>query len=209
MVQRYFFHTQNKEKGRNDPSCCSKKCIHCILPAIYTQKLGCWVTHFRVTCLTHVETPWLCVCIDIWQLKIPIYLWQLNVCVWEGGGGETGESLCIHNISESWNPCFYIYIYKNIFWLPWLVIADSLTLMVRSACRSVTSWWYRDPCSSWPSRIHLTLGLGFPVKGILIATFSPFSNVHTSRKRGGTLILGGAETQQHDTEVELQNKRLT
>lgn len=55
-------------------------------------------------------------------------------------------------------------------------------------------WHITDlgPLTSSLSLIHLMVGLGLPVNGIFRTTFSPFSNVHTSRKRGGTLIFGGA-----------------
>ncbi|KAE8741320.1 hypothetical protein FOCC_FOCC013174 [Frankliniella occidentalis] len=63
--------------------------------------------------------------------------------------------------------------------------------IVSTAWRSLTSTWKWPPDSIVsPSRDHVILGLGWPVKGILMSTFSPLSKKAVSRKRGGTLILG-------------------
>ena len=69
-------------------------------------------------------------------------------------------------------------------------------LIVRRAWRSVVSWWNLWPDTSWPSLIHLTVGLGLPVNGILNTMSSPFSKVQTSLNLGGTLIFGGAKIRQ-------------
>ena len=81
--------------------------------------------------------------------------------------------------------------FKNIFQiLPESTLETSM--MVRMACLSSVLTWKCPPVSmDSPSRCHEILGLGFPVKGILITPFSPLSKKAESRKRGGTFRRAG------------------